>query len=190
MKCAECKSKECYTGKDCTGLKEELEKRYVGEDKQLMEAAAKLEAEHYMKLTRVEELIEFGKTMEYKKLGLAFCIGLQAEAKTLNNILKTHFKVYSVCCKVCGINKNNLGVPHIRADRFEAICNPIGQAEMLNKKKTDLNIACGLCLGHDILFSKHSKAPVTTVIVKDRVLAHNPSGVLHSWHYKKKLGLK
>ena len=31
-------------------------------------------------------------------------------------------------------------------------------------------------MGHDILFTKHSKAPVTTLAVKDRVLTHNPLG--------------
>ena len=43
---------------------------------------------------------------------------------------------------------------------------------------TDLNVLCGLCVGHDAVFSIVSQAPVTTLIAKDRVLAHNPIGAL------------
>lgn len=37
----------------------------------------------------------------------------------------------------------------------------------------------GLCVGHDSLFIKFSEAPVTVLIAKDRVLAHNPVGALY-----------
>jgi len=186
MKCADCEEKECYEGKDCTSIKKETMKKYAGEDKEVMEAATFLESNYYMKLTRLEELIEFCKKIGYKKLGLAFCIGLQNEAKIISKVLEKNFTVYSVCCKVCGINKKGFDLPNIKPDRFEAMCNPIGQATILNQKKTDLNVACGLCMGHDILFSRHSKAPVTTLAVKDRVLAHNPLGAIYSGYYRKK----
>ena len=52
-----------------------------------------------------------------------------------------------------------------------------------NKETTDLNIILGLCIGHDILFTQHSEAPVTTIVVKDRVLAHNPVGAIYSNYY-------
>ena len=45
---------------------------------------------------------------------------------------------------------------------------------------TDLNIILGLCLGHDITFSMHSKAPVTTLIVKDRRTGNNPAAALYN----------
>ena len=125
--------------------------------------------------------------MRYKHIGIAFCIGLSEEAQILYNILKNHFKVSSVCCKICGINKENLGLHKIIDGRFEVMCNPIAQAIILNKQNTDLNIICGLCIGHDITFTKNSSAPVTTFIVKDRVLSHNPAGVLYSNYYKKRL---
>ena len=67
----------------------------------------------------------------------------------------------------------------------ETMCNPILQARVLNREKTDLNIAIGLCVGHDALFSKYSDAPVTTLIAKDRVLGHNPVAALYSGYYKK-----
>jgi hypothetical protein len=52
------------------------------------------------------------------------------------------------------------------------------QAEILNEHGTELNIMAGLCVGHDILFIKHSKAGVTPLVVKDRVLQHNPAAAL------------
>ena len=43
----------------------------------------------------------------------------------------------------------------------------------------DFNIVIGLCVGHDTLFLRHSKVPTTVMIVKDRVLQHNPVAALY-----------
>ncbi len=59
------------------------------------------------------------------------------------------------------------------------MCNPILQAKLLNKAGTDLNVVIGLCVGHDSLFYKYSEALSTTLVTKDRVLAHNPVGALY-----------
>ena len=65
--------------------------------------------------------------------------------------------------------------------------NPIAQAKILNRAKSDMNIIVGLCVGHDMLFAKYSKAPVTTLVVKDRVTNHNPAAVLYglNFYYKR-----
>jgi len=187
MKCAECKDKECYKGKDCTNIKEDSKKKYKAEKLKIMKAAAKTEAKYYMKKTRLEELIYFAKEMGYKCLGLAFCIGLQREAEIINSILSKDFRVFSACCKICGIDKSDFGLEKLHKERkIDVTCNPIGQAEIFNKNKTELNIILGLCIGHDILFTQHSKAPVTTLAVKDRVLAHNPLGAIYSRYYRKR----
>jgi uncharacterized metal-binding protein len=68
--------------------------------------------------------------------------------------------------------------------KFEAACNPVLQAQLLNNAGTDINIIVGLCLGHDMLFTMNSKAPVTTLIVKDRLLGHNPVIALYSNYHK------
>ena len=185
MKCALCKEKKCYEGKDCTQIKEEVEKACRQELKS-MRVSAHIEAEHYMKKNRLEELILYAKEMGYKRLGLAFCIGLEDEAETIHKILSNHFDVFSVCCKVCGIEKSEFDLDYLQ-DGAEATCNPVGQAMVLNRVKTDLNVILGLCIGHDILFSKYSEAPVTTLVVKDRVLAHNPLGAIYSEYYRKRL---
>lgn len=188
MKCALCEEKNCYTGKDCTDFTEEI--TYEGETLKSMQASAEIEARYYMQKTRLEEIILYAQKMGYRKLGIAFCIGFQKEAKTLHRILAKDFEVYSVCCKVCGLDKEKFGLEKLYGKGFEATCNPLGQAKALNKKETDLNIILGLCIGHDILFTQNSKAPVTTFVVKDRVLAHNPVGALYSGYYlKKRFGL-
>lgn len=189
MKCAECEEKECYEGKDCTGMRDQVIEAYEKgkQDLEIARAATFLEGRHYMKLTRLEELIKFAKEMGYENLGIAFCIGLSDEARILAEVLERNFKVSSVCCKLCGIEKERFDLEKIDLDRDEAMCNPVGQAMVLNQENTDLNIICGLCIGHDIIFSKCSAAPVTTLIVKDRVLAHNPAGALYSKYYARRL---
>ena len=187
LNCAVCQEKECRNGKDCLKLAEEMKELYGEREISLIKTAAFIEAEYYMKKTRIEEIILFGEKRGYNKIGLAFCIGLEKESREIYSIFKDHFKVYSTCCKVCGIDKAEFDLDKIDKTRDETMCNPIGQASFLNKKKTDLNVIIGLCIGHDILFTEHSKAPVTTLVVKDRVLAHNPLGAVYSTYYLNKL---
>ena len=185
MNCALCNKKECYDGKDC--LKENIalkaKEMYIGKCYKIMQAAAHIEAEYYMEKTRLEELILFAKEMGYERLGIAFCIGLENEARAVHEILARDFEVHSVCCKVCGFEKDEFDLDKFHSEGYETACNPIGQAFVLNHEKTELNIILGLCMGHDILFTQHSKSPVTTLAVKDRVLAHNPLGAIYSNYY-------
>ena len=185
VNCALCEEKKCRQGEKCNEI--EIEEYQDKNVRKLFHAAATVEAEGYMQWVRLKELINFCKKMDYTHLGIAFCVGFENEAKTLYDILSQHFKVSSVCCKNGGHNKDDYALPHIIEGRYETMCNPIGQAKLLNKDGTDLNIILGLCVGHDILFSQHSKAPVTALVVKDRVLAHNPVGAIYSDYYKSRL---
>ncbi|MBL0224237.1 MAG: DUF1847 domain-containing protein [Geobacteraceae bacterium] len=141
--------------------------------------------------TRVEDTIAFAKLMGYRKIGMATCIGLLDESERLASILRAQgFEPQSVCCKAGSIDKMELGLQEsdkVRPGTFEPACNPIAQAEICNRLGTDMNIIVGLCVGHDMLFNKHSKAPVTTLIVKDRVTGHNPIAVLYgqNFYYKR-----
>jgi uncharacterized metal-binding protein len=134
---------------------------------------------------RVQEIIEFARKMEYRKLGVAFCGGLHREAAVFCRILEDHgFEVVSVMCKVGGVDKGALGLQEhekVRIGAFEPMCNPISQAEVLNAADTDFNILLGLCVGHDSLFMKYSKALVTVFAVKDRVLGHSPLGAIYNY---------
>ncbi len=188
MQCDLCKKNECLEGKGCHGIQKEWADSYTGQDREIHYKAALIEGNYYMQKTRVEELILFCREMGYKRLGVAFCVGLREEAKVLCSYLRSYFTVYSVCCKLCGILKDELGLPKIKNNSPEVMCNPIAQAGVLKDNETELNITVGLCIGHDILFNKHSKTPTTTIIVKDRVLSHNPVGALYSGYYRKLLG--
>jgi uncharacterized metal-binding protein len=53
----------------------------------------------------------------------------------------------------------------------------------LNRHGTEINAIVGLCIGCDLVFVRHSRAPVTTLFVKDRSLANNPVGALYSNYY-------
>jgi uncharacterized metal-binding protein len=156
-------------------------------------AAARTEGRSYMKWTRVEDTIDFAREMGYKKLGIATCIGLMAEDRILQKILTVHgFDVTSVCCKCGAVPKEDIGLldsEKAKPGTFEPICNPVAQAKILEDAGTELNILLGLCVGHDTLFTKHSKAPVTTLVAKDRITCHNPNAVLHgtSFYYKRLL---
>ncbi len=140
---------------------------------------------------RIMEIIEFAQRMGYRRLGLAFCLGLRAEARTLCQILESHgFEVVSVCCKVGRVDKSFMGLSD--AEKIfpgpEAMCNPITQAKILDAEHCEFNLMLGLCVGHDSLFLKYIQGPVTVVAVKDRLLGHAPLSALYSnyYHYLKK----
>ncbi len=145
-------------------------------------ASARVEAEGYCKWTRVEEIVAFARRMGYRKLGIANCISFVDHAYVLTGILESHgFEVASVACKNGNIPKEEIGLTDaekIRPGQFEALCNPIAQAELLNAHGCEFNIVMGLCVGHDSLFFKYAKAPGTVLVAKDRVLGHNPVAAL------------
>lgn len=133
---------------------------------------------------RIVEVIEFAGKMGYKKIGLAFCIGLRKEARVVEGLLAANgFGVVSGVCKVGRVPKERIGVrddQKIRIGGFEPMCNPIAQAFLLNEAETDFNILMGLCVGHDSLFLKYSEAPCTVLAVKDRLLGHNPLAAIYT----------
>lgn len=153
-------------------------------------ASAEIEGEFYGKYTRVEEIIEFAKRIEAKKIGIATCVGLIEESRIFAQILKFNdLKPYGVACKVGSVNKTDIGLEEkYTCVTGNVMCNPILQAKLLNKEKTDLNVVIGLCVGHDSLFYKYIEGLTTTLVTKDRVLAHNPVGALYqSRAYYKRL---
>lgn len=177
--------------------------KYLGddEDARLALVAARVEGLCYQPVpgsdavnarwTRVEDTIALAKLMGYKKIGIATCIGLLEETEQLCEILRAQgLEPQSVCCKAGSIDKLELGIQEhekVRPGTFEPACNPIAQAKLLNDMKTEMNLIVGLCVGHDMLFAKYSQAPVSTLIVKDRVTGHNPAAVLYgqNFYYKR-----
>ena len=192
--CASCAVRACRFGEreklpeNCPIRDEEfvnrvLEKYHEPENQEFYVTSSSIEALGYGEWPRVRETMEFCKRMGYHKLGLAFCGGLHDEAKALARILRENgFQVVSVVCKAGSVDKCAAGMTDeqkTHPGEFEPMCNPILQAELLNREKTDFNIVLGLCVGHDSLFYKYSQAMLTTLVVKDRVLMHNPVAALY-----------
>ena len=118
--------------------------------------------------SRLQELITFAKASNFHKIGVANCKAVQPYAdKLIEHLKDAGFEVFSINCKDSGLNGNCI------CDEMSGpSCDPLSQAQFLNNSKTDLNINIGLCLGHGLIFSKHSNAPVTTFLVKDFATGH------------------
>lgn len=173
----------CPTKVDQDGIDDAAGRYDDGAVRRISQISAVVEAEGYCQWTRVQEVCEFAKRMGYKKIGIATCISFVDHAKVLSGILESHgFEVASVACKHGSIPKEALGLDDeekIRPGNYEAICNPVGQAELLKRAGCEFNVVLGLCVGHDSLFFKHAEGLTTVLVAKDRVLAHNPVGALN-----------
>jgi len=193
--CSYCPRKRCFFGdlsgapEFCPslsrkGLTDKAKEKLRDAENQKMAQDVARTWKDYGKLTRIEETVLYARLRGYKKLGLAFCIGLSGEAELLTNLfLNEGFEVVSVCCMCGALSSDDVALPDedkIVPGSRQPMCNPIGQAAVLDAEGCELNILLGLCVGDDTLFIKHSEAPVTVLAVKDRVLAHNPLGALYT----------
>lgn len=177
------------------------EYRADSEEARIARAAAQVEGYSYRqdrdldmvvpKWTRLEDTIAFARLMGYEKIGIATCIGLLEETRLLAEVLSNQgFEPVSLCCKAGSLDKEALGLTDaekVRPGGFEAACNPIAQARILNAAATDFNLLVGLCVGHDALFCHHSEAPVSTLVAKDRATGHNPVAALYGSYYFKRV---
>ena len=209
--CADCYVKACRTKSeekypefcptknlDPEVISEVLQEYKEEETAKLTRESALIEGEFYCQLTRVEETVLLIERMGYRKIGVATCVGLLEEARTFTKILRAHgLDVYTVCCKCGAVDKSFAGVPDSfklnKGSGHESMCNPILQAKVLEREGTQFNVLIGLCVGHDTLFLQHTAAPTTVLVVKDRVLGHNPAAALNMAktgysRFKKELG--
>ncbi|MBQ1311561.1 MAG: DUF1847 domain-containing protein [Blautia sp.] len=191
----------CLTENVDHGLLDEVLKLYKDEELgKIARTSACIEGEFYGRFTRVEETIEFIQRMGYHKIGIASCVGLMRETGIFTKILRAKgLDVYVVGCKIGAVDKTEIGVPEEKKLNggcgHESMCNPVMQAKALAAQGTEFNIVIGLCVGHDTLFLKYTEAPTTVMIVKDRVLGHNPVQALYTANgmysrFKKELKVK
>lgn len=173
-------------------LAEEAKALYHAEEinEKIAYASASIESDFYCEKTRLEEVALFAERIGAKKLGIATCVGLIRESRIVARYLREKgFLVFGTGCKVGEVDKAYIGLTQVNPCLGTNMCNPILQAKVLNREQMDLNIIIGLCVGHDSLFTKYAEAPCTTLVVKDRVLAHNPVGAIYQAdsYYKRKL---
>ncbi len=204
--CAACPFKAqdrlCYEGekhpRDCpTAIQRAVVEQSVAvyddpEIRRMAHASCHVERESYHILPgnvripcrpRLLEIIAFCKEMDYRRVGLIFCVGLRQEAAEVNRVFMEHgLDVISAVCKFGATPKPEIGVAEkdlLRPDHPESMCNPVGQAMLMNQAKVDFNVLLGLCVGHDSLVIRHLEAPVTILAVKDRMLGHNPLAAVY-----------
>ena len=202
IQCHQCKDNTCLAQypqgipENCQAqrfldLVEESKQQYLEpDDRRFHLAAAKVLKRGGYDWSRVQQCIEFARELGAKKVGLAVCVGLIREGREFARFLdRAGFEVISVACMVGGLKPQETGIPDEWVNPLGISCNPIAQAEIMNREGTELNFIYGLCVGHDTIFIKHSKAPVTYVVVKDMVTGNNPSAVLLSPYHRMKFAL-
>ena len=100
MSCIDCAVKNCNkmdktypdfcltTHMDEEVLNEAMECYNEDDNRKVTIAAAEVEYENYCKHTRVEEIMDFAKKINAKKIGIATCVGLLKESRILADILR------------------------------------------------------------------------------------------------------
>lgn len=178
MNCTTCVDKVCRKQQTSCD-RESFNKREIIVDYQdfsnseIVKAAAELvDSGRAGTLSRIEEIIEFAKRMNYQKLGLAYCYGMEKYAKAIETLLTVEwFDVSAVSCSVGGLKQSEV---NDSSCIHKVSCNPLGQAEQLNAEKVDLTLVVGICMGHDILLNRTLNMDFTTLVVKDRKFNHAP----------------
>lgn len=177
MNCLACRAKSCRSGLSCTLEQPEPDKMIAAyhqqEVQQIVQTAARLvDGGRAGELSRIEELIEFAGDMGYKRVGLAYCYGIEELAGDVLRLFRdAGIPAIGISCTVGALSQHAINT----ASTLPGVsCNPITQAAQMNAEGVDLAVAMGLCLGHDILFNREFTGDVTTLVVKDRVHAHHP----------------
>lgn len=177
MNCISCNIKSCRQTVSCNAQQFDnaslLAEYHQHDNQEMVQAAAQLvDNGRAGSLSRIDEIIEFSKQMNFTKIGLAYCYGMENDAAMLSRYLKEKkLKVVAVSCTVGGFSQNMIN----QQSTLKGVsCNPIAQASHLNSQQVNLTITLGLCLGHDIIFNKYIQSFQTNIVVKDRLFNHNP----------------
>ena len=177
----------CMAKKFHDVLKQSSTKYAAPETIDIYKAASAVVTRGDYKWSRIQEAIEFCKELRISKVGIASCVGLMQELSSVTELFTgAGFEVKSAACQVGRVSAEDRGIPELK-DAQGVYCNPIAQAEIFNAEITELIFIIGLCMGHDVLFNRYSEAPVSTLIIKDRVTGHNPVAALHSSYYRRPL---
>lgn len=178
MNCTKCNDKICLKqqsscNRESFNKSEVIEQYQELSNSEIIKVAAQLvDNGRAGTFSRVEELVEYANLMKYKKLGVAYCYGMEQHAKAIETILTDRgFEVSAVSCSVGGLKQSEV---NSESCIHKVSCNPLGQAQQLNTEYVDLTLIIGICMGHDILLNRNLKMDFTTLVVKDRKNNHAP----------------
>ncbi len=177
MDCTRCKTKKCRKTETCSAVSFSpevvLAEYHQTENQKIVQAEASLvDNGRAGSLSRIQELLEYANALKICKIGIAYCYGMENEARAITDIIRKHnILVFPVSCTSGGMRQNEIN----KESSIENVsCNPIAQASQINAEQVGLTVTIGLCLGHDILFNRYIKGDITTLVVKDRVYKNNP----------------
>jgi uncharacterized metal-binding protein/rhodanese-related sulfurtransferase len=174
LDCTKCTNKGCRNGSPCIDASAGyISKYHSGENHDIVKAASSLvDGGRAGTLTRLEEITEYCRERGYGKIGVAYCYALEKEAASLQKYLSEKgFTPVMFSCTVDGLSESDID-PEKKENSVS--CNPIGQADAINRSGAQFTVLVGLCLGHDILLQKNLKTDFTVFAVKDRVTGHRP----------------
>ncbi len=183
MDCTKCNTKSCRTTESCNATKFDAEALmatyHLPNNQKIIQAAAELvDNGKAGTLSRLQEVIEFSKSMNFNRIGIAYCYGMELDAVLVSQIFReSGFKIIPVSCTTGGFKQSEVNT---ESSIDKVSCNPLAQAEQINNENVDFTITMGLCLGHDIIFQKQINSYTTTLIVKDRVHNNNPLKALRN----------
>ena len=178
LDCLACTDPACERGLPCPCLPAGAGPAAAGRKVQRLLLAGSVVSPGAEGQCRVAQLVRFCLRAGFSHVGVAFCRELRQETGVLAGILRGYFRVSSVSCAV-----RDQHAPRFSDAPPGHRCNALLQARALNDAGTDLNIIVGLDVGADAVFAAASRSPVSTLIVKDVALGHNPMAALHSGHY-------
>ncbi|HNY30287.1 MAG TPA: DUF1847 domain-containing protein [Fibrobacteria bacterium] len=178
MECTLCRVKSCRSLESCGNesfSREEVQAEYLLEENQeTVQAASRLlDGGRAGTLSRIEEIVEYAIDRSWKKVGLAYCYGMEKDAATVSRHLRSKgLRVEAVSCTTGALAQDEVN----EASQIHKVsCNPLGQAEQIKAAGVDLVLEMGLCLGHDLMFrGSIAGIPATTLVVKDRTADHAP----------------
>ncbi|NCC75458.1 MAG: DUF1847 domain-containing protein [Clostridia bacterium] len=179
MDCTKCVSKGCRTSSPCQDNKSDYLAEYQSDDIRSVTAAASslVDNNRAGHLSRLQEIIEYMRGMGYRKIGVAYCYGMEKDAALLRaQLAAAGFVAHMVSCTVDRVLETEVD---LSKSKPVVSCNPLGQAAQLNRLGVEFTLLMGLCLGHDILLQKNLAMDFTTFVVKDRVFRHNPLQALY-----------
>lgn len=150
-------------------------------NQQVVQAAAELvDSGRAGTLSRMQEIIEYSHSMGYKRVGVAYCHGMEEDAAKVADLLRASgLRNSTVSCTTGALAQHEVNE---RSELAGVACNPAGQGAQLKAENVDMVVTLGLCLGHDMLLQRQLDVPVTTLVVKDRTNGHHPLQAVRDLH--------
>jgi uncharacterized metal-binding protein len=130
------------------------------------------------KKSRVEHIVDYCRALEVSTLGIASCLRYIKEAHYLKGLFEEQgWRAHVAICKLGGFKVEDVAV---EKDSDWIVCNPLGQALLLNKLGCQVNVTLGLCMGHEMIFNRYSQAYTTNLVVKEKISGERSLDTLHN----------